>query len=367
MPRSSAVGGVSGLAGLDQERSRLVVVLLVPGLQPCGLGGVAGEHVARVAEVDVTDHVRARPHVVRDMNVGDELFLCRVARVVDVAERVALARLVLLGSVAEDELGLFAVRVVEEEGDSRLFEHAAHEVVVGLFVLDLVLELRILARVDPPLDGDVPLRQHLADDRRDGDVLVNPVVDPLREQPEPGHDDEVVRRAPLVGDLGPRQLHVADDTAPEPHAAEGVGVGRVDAERGGLADQRVERQARIRRSRPDRDREERGEAFVDGEPPHREGRLAGRKGQFESRHDGRFLSSDFPRRAGAGRRIRGDSLEKAAAYVAHAGLAAGPVGRAYRTSAVPSPSRRKDSALPKNSCACRGVHEGMKVVSVRGS
>ena len=277
-------GRVASAPDLGEVGAGLVAHLLFHVLRPGRLGSLLAEPERGVAKVVVLEHERAGPDLVSDLHLVDVLLLLGGVGVLVVGDGLAAPGPVL-GLVAEDELGLL-VGVLEEVGDARLLEEAGEEGEVALAVLDLELELGVAAAIDLPAGRDLPLAEQAVDDVGDGEVLEDAVPAALGEQPQHGDDLELVGGEPGRG-LGLGLRRRGADARPEPHRLEGVLDRAHDAQAGGLADERLEVEARVPRVGPDRHVEERRDGLVDGEATHVEGALAGREEELEERHRGR--------------------------------------------------------------------------------
>jgi hypothetical protein len=179
--------------------------------------------------------------------------------------------------------------VGEEVGDARLFQETVDEGEVGLVVLRPVLVLEVL-RGEPQLGLDLPLRQHLADDGGDGQVLKDAVVAPQGGPPQRGHDlQRVGREALLTGTRGLclHQLHLAADARPDAGGGGQVGDAALESEARTLADDALEIDVVERRASDDGHLEEARHLLVNGEVADRQRVFFRSEGELEDRHRGR--------------------------------------------------------------------------------
>jgi len=211
---------------------------------------------------------------VPDLRLVDVLLLLGMVGVLEVRHRPG-APGPGLGLVHQHQRGV-VVAVLEQEGDARLFQKPAHEGVVALTVLDLDLQLGVAPAIDLPRRLHAPLAEDHVDDVRDAQVLEDAVPAALGEQPQEGDDFDHVGGEPRRR----HRLHlpgVGAQARPQTIGQERELDGALDAEAGGLPDQRREIEAGIRREGPHGHAEERGDGLVDHEAPHRKGALAGRE------------------------------------------------------------------------------------------
>jgi hypothetical protein len=248
--------------------------------------GLPREGERRPPEVVIADVVRARPHLVQEVDLAGELLLGRLVGVVDPGQRRG-ARRARLQRVTERERRPPAPVVGEGVGDARLLQQPGEEGVIALPVLRLVLELGVPRALDAPHRLQAPLGEQAVDDVRDRLVLVDPVAATLGEEPQRGHEAELVGRQP--GGLGLHLLDVVAHPRPAPRGAVEVNDAAHQPERGGLADDRLEVDLE-RRARHDRDREGPGDRLVDAKVAHRERRLPGLEGELGDGHGPGMLS-----------------------------------------------------------------------------
>lgn len=144
--------------------------------------------------------------------------------------------------------------VLERVGDPGLLQQPMEETTVALSVLGARDVRRVGAALHPRDTGDLPFVEQLCDDfgRRPGGV--DAVRDAAVEQPEPSHDADAVGREP--GSLDGELLCLVTQARPAPrgdrHALPNVGR---DGETSGVAHERAEVDAGVRRPRHDVDRE----------------------------------------------------------------------------------------------------------------
>jgi hypothetical protein len=142
----------------------------------------------------------------------------------------------------------------ERVGDPGLLQQPMKETAVALAVLGARDVRRVGAALHPPDAGDLPFVEQLCDDleRRPGGV--DPMRDAAVEQPDPGHDVDAVGRE--AGWLDGELLCLVTQARPAPrgdrHALPNVGR---DGETSGVAHERAEVDAGVRRPRHDVDRE----------------------------------------------------------------------------------------------------------------